>query len=226
MFTSPSARRAGIVAGTVALLGMGAVAPAQAATAQVATAPTAGSSTGSLLPAGDVPPSFGAPLTNQLCGVAGDGVTTTDNFLECHQYFSNGAIFWNELMGVHQVHGAIYQAWANENSVPARGAVAVNGLQPVTNEVPVANGVQQSFALSEQGRVNYFWSAETGAHYVDLDTAAGQYFTNNGGAAALGFPTGEVVVNADGTSSLQTTAGTVQAGFGNDGMAAGTFVAH
>lgn len=225
MFTSPSARRAGIVAGTVALLGMGAVAPAQATTAQVASAPAAGFSTGSLLPAGDVPPSFGAPLTNQLCGVAGDG-TTTDNFLECHQYFSNGAIFWNELMGAHQVHGAIYQAWTNENSVPARGAVAVNGLQPVTNEVSVTNGVQQSFSLADQGRVNYFWSAETGAHYVDLDTAAGQYFMNSGGATTLGFPTGEVVVNADGTSSLQTATGTVQASFGNDGMATGTFTAH
>ncbi|MDO4915988.1 MAG: hypothetical protein Q3974_00025 [Rothia sp. (in: high G+C Gram-positive bacteria)] len=226
MFTSSLARRAGVVAGTVAVLGLGAVAPAQAAVTQVTTTPTVGFSAGSLQPAGDVPPSFGAPLTNQLCGVAGDGVTTTDNFLECHQYFSNGAIFWNELIGAHQVHGAIFQAWVNENSVPARGAIAVKGLQPVTNEIPVANGVQQSFSLSGEGRVNYFWSVETGAHYVDLDTAAGQYFMNNGGVVAFGFPTSEVVVNTDGTTFLQTTSGIVKADFGTDGVATGSYIAY
>ena len=101
----------------------------------------------------------------------------------------------------------------------------MNQLQPTTNEIPVVDGVQQSFSYADQGRVVYFWSPQTGAHFVDADTAAGQYFLNNGGAETLGFPTGEVVTAADGSSVLQTSAGTIQANFGANGESAGNFTA-
>ena len=220
MFTSARfAHRAGAVAGVATLLGFGLVAPAQAAPEAPVDSPA-----GSLQPAGDVPPTFGDPLTTQLCGVSGDCLATS-GYLECHQLFQSGAVFWNELMGAHQVQGAIYQAWVNEDSQPARGVAPVNQLQPTTNEIPVADGVQQSFSYADQGRVVYFWSPQTGAHFVDADTAAGQYFLNNGGAEALGFPTGEVVTAADGSSVLQTSAGTIQADFGANGESAGSFTA-
>ena len=63
MFTSTRfAQRAGAVAGVATLLGFGLVAPAQAAPEAPVDSPA-----GSLQPAGDVPPTFGDPLTTQLC---------------------------------------------------------------------------------------------------------------------------------------------------------------
>lgn len=211
---------AGAVAGVATLLGFGLFAPAQATVTDIPL----DSPVGSLQPAGDVPPSFGDPLTTQLCGVSGDGISGA-GYLECQQKFQKGAIFWNELTGAHLVQGAIYQAWSEESAKTARGVTSVSELQPTTNEVPVANGVEQHFSFADQGRVVYFWSSESGAHFVDVDTSAGQFFINGGGAEAFGFPVGEVAVNPDGTSTLQTTTGMVTAHFDASGQFAGAFIA-
>lgn len=209
--------RAGAVASAVALLGLGMAAPAQANDALPIDSPA-----GTLKPAGDIPPSFGDPLTTQVCGVSGTGLTGP-GILECNQRFEQGAIFWNELSGMHRVHGGIYEAWVAESALPQRGTIPVSQLQPTTDEIPVANGVQQHFSYVDQGRVIYFWSSETGAQFVDVDTAAGQYFVTMGGPEAFGFPVGQVGVNADGTSVLKTSQGTVTAGFDSVGQPTGSF---
>ncbi|QRZ61681.1 LGFP repeat-containing protein [Rothia sp. ZJ932] len=139
-----------------------------------------------------------------------------------YQPFDGGVHVRHDFLGTHTVRGGIFAAWHTNHSLTARGASQVSDLMPTTNETPIAGGFQQAFGLANQGRGYYFWSEATGAHFVDLDTAAGQFYIKNGGPQELGFPTGEVVT-VDGVSVLPTQYGAFTATF-KDGAAIAQFI--
>lgn len=159
---------------------------------------------------------LGLPITDVNCSSAVPGAPA-----DCQQTFTHGAIFWNELTGMKTVQGAIYNAWKDNTTPTARGA-SIGELRPVSDEVRVGIGSQQNFALPDGGRGTFFTSPY-GTFFVDVDTAAGQFYINNGGAATFGFPTGAVTVT-DGIAVLPTTEGAVQAQFAEDGALNGVLI--
>ncbi len=129
-------------------------------------------------------------------------------------YVSNG-------MSSHAVTGDIYNAWISAGYPTALSGTPVHFLLPYTDQVAVGDGVKQSFS-SPAGRGVFYSNPVAGAHFVDVDTAAGQFYENNGGAATFGFPTGEVV-QLEGQSVLPTEYGAISATFQN-GQMVGTFI--
>ncbi|GGH65506.1 LGFP repeat-containing protein [Rothia aerolata] len=164
---------------------------------------------------------IGSPISDELCGVSGTGVTATGavnpGSLECFQTFETGMITWNGLTEAHVLKGAIYQAWL-ANPAPLAAGGTVNTTQPITDEQPVAGGVQQFFAVANGGNGVYYWSAKTGAFFVDTGTAAGQYYVNNGGPATFGFPVSDVHTYNNGSSYLNTETGSITAHFDAQGQ--------
>lgn len=139
-----------------------------------------------------------APAATVTAQFADPGVT--------YAPFEGGLKVTHQFLGTHTVKGGIYAHWKENNTLAARGGSSVSQLIPSTDEIPVAGGVKQAFGLAEQGRGFYFWSEKTGAHFVDVDTAVGQFYMNNGGPEELGFPVGDVATYG-GTSVLPTEYG-------------------
>lgn len=154
---------------------------------------------------------LGLPTSDETCDVAVPG-----SVLECEQTFQNGALTYNDYMGLQTVEGPIYQAWY-ENPTQLAAGGTIGDMTPTSAVTAVGDGYQQSFALADGGN-GTFYSSAAGAHFVDSGTAAGQFFLNSGGAARLGFPTSGVETGENGVSILQTTQGTVVAQFLGSGV--------
>jgi glucose/arabinose dehydrogenase len=74
-----------------------------------------------------------------------------------HQNFTNGAIYWTPLTGVHEVHGKIYQKWRDlglERSFLG---------YPITDERPTPYK-DSNFNIFENGAI--YWTPLTGVHEV------------------------------------------------------------
>ena len=136
------------------------------------------------------------------------------------QPIDGGAVVSNGFSS-HAVTGDIYNAWITAGYPTALSGTPVHFLLPYTDQVAVGDGVKQSFS-SEGGRGVFYANPTAGAHFVDVDTAAGQFYEINGGATAYGFPTGEVV-QAEGQTILPTEYGAISATFQN-GQMVGTFI--
>lgn len=147
----------------------------------------------SLLVAGAVAPAGAAEAP---VAAANSPVATAQGAYPVITYtpFEHGVHVTHDFLGTHTVHNGIYAQWSTNHTVTARGVSTVSELIPTTNETPVGKGLVQAFGLSDQGRGYYFWSETTGAHFVDADTAVGQFYLSNGGPEELGFPVGDVAV--------------------------------
>ena len=95
---------------------------------------------------------LGLPLTDETPTADGSGR---------YNRFEGGAVYWSPL-SLGEVHGAIFQRWAELSPGQPTLERSVLGY-PVTNEDPTPDGV---------GRVNHFqggkiyWTPTTGAHVV------------------------------------------------------------
>ena len=154
---------------------------------------------------------LGLPTSDESCTTAVPG-----SVLECEQTFQNGALTYNDYLGLQTVEGPIYQAWY-ENPTPLAAGGTVGDMTPISEVTAVGDGYQQNFALPDGG-TGTFYSSSAGTYFVDAGTAAGQFFINSGGAARLGFPTSAVETGENGVSIVQTTQGTVVAQFLGSGV--------
>ncbi|MBI4261240.1 MAG: SpoIID/LytB domain-containing protein [Actinobacteria bacterium] len=116
------------------------------------------------------------------------------------QRFVVGAIYRNDIRGVTRwVHGPIYDKYRDFGEVGS-----LLGLPRSNVQVLLAAGGEK--VRFEGGFI--YWSEATGAH--ELHGAVFTYFKTHGNAGgALGFPTSDVVVEADGTEWATFQGGTV-----------------
>jgi hypothetical protein len=136
------------------------------------------------------------------------------------QDFQGGSIDWSSATGTYEVHGAIYNEYANMS-----GPNGVLGF-PTTDELPVTNS-----AGTVIGRVSYFYgnlcgsrgpnnsgsaiyySSATGAHQVG-GCIYNKYWNMSGPNSQLSFPTSDVLAISGGYVSYfsGTTCGTSSSG--------------
>ncbi|WP_347057883.1 hypothetical protein ABC795_14450 [Blastococcus sp. HT6-30] len=100
--------------------------------------------------------------------------------------FQGGSIYWSAATEAYEVRGAILDKWRE------RGAQAGALGYPTSGDTPAPGG---GFTTAFEGG-QVFWSAATGAKVVRGGVLAA--YKAAGGPAALGYPTGDDGVTADG----------------------------
>jgi hypothetical protein len=129
---------------------------------------------------GGVKSILGYPTSDEadVDGVAGARVT----------HFQGGDIYWSAGTGAHEVHGAIWGKYNDEN-----GPASFLGL-PTTDETGTPDGI---------GRFNHFqggsiyWTPGTGAHSVD-GAIRDEWASLGWERSLLGYPLTDEYVNSDG----------------------------
>ncbi|MFI7584508.1 hypothetical protein ACH9DO_12025, partial [Kocuria sp. M1N1S27] len=136
---------------------------------------------------------LGAPVSDEVCGMVGDG---------CRQTYSGGSsIYWSPATGAKLVRlqGAIGKRWGQQRW--ERGALGY----PVGDEVcgMVGGGCRQAFANG----TSIYWSPATGAKLVRLQGAIGKRWgQQRWERGALGYPVGDEVCGMVGGGCRQAFA--------------------